>query len=187
MRTALTKMLGKAGIKVIIDAHMHADLLGFDEQKLQSYLDENRIDQCWLLTWDEANPSIPERHQQLSIERLMEVHDRLPGRVVPMYAPDPNRPDAVEQLRAWHARGIKGCAELKVELSWDAPELDALLDCVNELEMPLTFHMEEGNTFLIPENDSALDKNLAVWLRPTKYKGPFVQNAENRGKRISSA
>ena len=167
---------------MIIDAHMHADLLGFDEKKLMAYLDQNGIDQCWLLTWDEASPSIPERHQQLPIERVMELHDKHPDRIVPMYAPDPNRPDAIEKLEYWCDRGVKGCAELKVEMGWENPKLDGLLDWLNAKGMSLTFHMEEGNTFYIPENDSSWDKRLSNWLRPTRFRGLSAKSLRAAGQ-----
>jgi hypothetical protein len=95
-----------------IDIHMHVNHNGVTPTGLIKYLDENNLDICWLLTWDEA---VRSRWPQsnLSVEDVYDTYQRYPSRIIPMYAPDPSRENAVELLHYWHGLGIKGCAELK--------------------------------------------------------------------------
>ncbi len=84
-----------------------------------------------------------------------------------MYAPDPNAPDAADKLRSWHKKGIRGCGELKVCLNWDSQKLDPLLECVEELKIPLIFHMEGNRRHLVSRRDSGAADRLFVKLLQT--------------------
>ena len=130
----------------MIDAHMHVNYRGMNAADIIRYMDRERIDRCWLLTWEEADPPHP-FYQHLSVEDVFEAAGMYGDRIVPMYAPDPMRPDAADRLEYWAGKGIMGCGELKSVLRWDAPGVDGLLACVDRLGLPLVFHMEEGRRY----------------------------------------
>jgi len=127
---------------MIIDAHMHVKFKGFEAKNVIAYLDKYRVEQCWLLTWEEINPVIPKDYIHLSVEDVFETYEKYPSRVIPMYAPDPSAADFKDKMITWYQKGIKGCGELKVSLSWNSKEIDRLLTCISNLNIPLVFHME---------------------------------------------
>jgi predicted TIM-barrel fold metal-dependent hydrolase len=140
-----------------VDAHLHVGL-GLDETALIRYMDRERMDVGWLLSWEEIEPG-PWPYEALPVEAIAEVARAHPDRFVPMYAPDPRRPDAGDRLRARAAQGFGGCAELKTPLPWHAPEVRALLETVDALGFPVVFHMEVSTTRIEPRpGDGALDR-----------------------------
>lgn len=159
------------GLIVIIDSHMHANFMGLRTEDIIRYMDGNRIESCWLLTWEEKNPAIPSVYRHLSVEDVMEAYRRYPDRITPMYAPDPMDPQAPDRFKFWVEKGIRGCGELKVCLSWQSSSLDRLLDCVNELQMPLVFHMGERRDVYIADTDSVVDRWMARLLATDKLRG----------------
>jgi predicted TIM-barrel fold metal-dependent hydrolase len=155
---------------MFIDSHMHVNFMGYSADDIIAYMDRNGIDQCWLLTLEEINPLHPYPVHS-SLEEVWEAYERYPSRIVPMYAPDPNRPDAAERLRAWHKKGIRGCGELKVSLNWDSVKLDPLLSCISELGIPIIFHMEVGREFFVPSPDSSFERLLASLFETNRFWG----------------
>lgn len=132
-----------------IDAHMHVNFNHFNAKDIISYLDKNKFDCCWLMTWEEVN-RVKWHYEHLSIKDVYETYLLYPSRIIPMYAPDPHQEDAAKKLMYWHNKGIKGCAELKATLNWKSDKLASLLSAVSELKLPLTFHMEEASEILVP-------------------------------------
>ncbi len=130
---------------MIIDSHLHADLSGYDPQKLIRYLDNNGIDRGWLLSWEETNPEIPEYHH-LSPERILEICTAYPDRFLPFYAPDPCSPELEKQLRWFSEQGFRGFGELKVSSQWDDPLLVSYLERIRRIRPLLIFHMEKPGT-----------------------------------------
>jgi len=143
---------------MFIDSHMHVNFRGYSADRIIAYMDRNGIDQCWLLTWEEMIP--PPIYLHMSIEEVFDAYERFPSRIVPMYAPDPNRTDATERLHAWHEKGIRGCGELKVSLNWDSPQLNPFLSCVSQLGIPIVFHMEDKGEVFVPCSNSFFDRLL---------------------------
>jgi predicted TIM-barrel fold metal-dependent hydrolase len=156
-------------------------------QDVVSYLDRSRIDLCWLMTWEETAPG-RWPYQHLSVEAVHEAYLRHPDRFIPMYAPDPLDPEASSKLQRWHAKGIRGCAELKTTASWLAGELEPLLNTVAELGLPLLFHMEEESEMLMPlPSDGWLERLLVRFMRTTRWpnvKGPLLSMAVSRFRTI---
>lgn len=151
-----------------IDVHMHVNINGITPKRLINYLDKNKIDLCWLLTWEE---SVKERWPQknLSVEDVFSTYQLYPERIVPMYAPDPNREDAAESLRHWYDLGIKGCAELKSTTNWKCSNTKKLLTKVAELDIPLLFHMQESDELIAPlEDDGFLNTILVKLMRSNR-------------------
>jgi predicted TIM-barrel fold metal-dependent hydrolase len=150
---------------------MHVGIRGVSADRIVDYMDRNGIDACWLLTWEEIHPVIPREYSHLPIDDVFEAYQRFPGRILPMYAPDPCAPDAPERLRHWHRQGIRGCGELKVRLSWTSGKLDGLLRCVRDLGLPLVFHMENRREAYMPDSGSAVDRLLGWLLSSSRLKG----------------
>ena len=152
------------------DAHMHLNFYGYSADKIITYMNKNRINLCWLLTWEEIDPSI-NTYLHLSVEDVFEAYERYPSRIIPMYAPDPHRRDACQRLKSWYKKGIQGCGELKVSLNWDSTALNPFLDTVNELGIPIIFHMEGCGDVFQPSPDSHVDRFLAELFRTNRLLG----------------
>ena len=126
-----------------VDAHMHVDFNNLKSVDIINYLDENHIDECWLLSWEENKSKNPE-YQHLSIENIFSVYEQYPKRFIPFYAPDPTDRHFEEKLNKWYKKGIKGIGELKVNLKWNSPYIETMLECAHNLKLPVLFHMDEG-------------------------------------------
>lgn len=153
-----------------IDSHMHMNFRGIGVKELISYMDREGLDKCWLLTWEEVQPPTAFYYQHLPIHEVFKAYEAYPSRIIPMYAPDPTSPDALERFLKWREKGIRGFGELKVTIGWDAPQLDGLLSCLNELGVPLVFHMEAGRHLYQPLTSSLLDKFFARLLNTPRLK-----------------
>lgn len=154
----------------MIDAHIHIHSQ-FDAAALVRYLDREKIDVCWLLTWEELYPGRwPYRH--LPVENVLEAYLRYPERIVPMYAPDPRRSDCLERFRMFQQQGIAGCAELKSAVNWDDPQLQPLLAYLDAQRLPLVFHMEAGRRGYHFDTPSRFEHFLARLLNSGKYALP---------------
>lgn len=125
-----------------IDGHFHLNLRGFTIDKIVKYLDENRIERCWLLTWEENNPPISSLFKHLPVEDIIEAYDKYPDRIVPFYAPDPDSQNIKETMTKYIEKGIKGCGELKVTYKWEDKLINDYVKVISELKIPLLFHME---------------------------------------------
>jgi len=167
---------------MIVDSHLHVGFRGLSPDRIVDYLDRNGIDACWLLTWEEVDPAVPQDYLHLSIDDVFEAYQQCPDRIVPMYAPDPSRPDAPERLRHWHDQGVRGCGELKVSLDWESEKLDGLLRCVGELNLPLVFHMENHRAFYASDSGSAVDRAFARLLGSERLGGTVRAVSERAAK-----
>jgi predicted TIM-barrel fold metal-dependent hydrolase len=147
-----------------IDSHMHAKFNGLSIKDIIKYLDKERIDACWLLTWEEVNPGHWE-YTHLSIETVYQAHLEYPTRIIPFYAPDPHKQQASLELENWCQKGIRGCGELKATLNWNSVEMKSFLKTVAKLNLPVVFHMEESRRYEIPYSDALYDKVLFYGLR----------------------
>ncbi|MBN2537002.1 amidohydrolase family protein [candidate division WOR-3 bacterium] len=146
---------------VTIDAHLHLGLLGFTPDGIIRYLDQHRLDKCWLMTWEEESPARAS-YVHCSADDVLAEHRRHPGRIVPMYAPDPRREDATAAVAGLRDRGFRGCAELKTTLDWQSPEMRDYLAAVAATGLPLLFHMEAASVRLEAlESDGPLSRLLA--------------------------
>jgi len=132
-----------------VNAHLHLNFNRMSVTDVLRYLDDRHFDYAWLLTWEESEPG-GWPYQHLSVEHVWDAFTRYPNRIIPMYAPDPKRHDASERLVAWYHRGIKGCAELKTALPWNATPVKSFLATVAKLRIPLVFHMEGKSDYIFP-------------------------------------
>ncbi len=147
-----------------IDSHLHVNFYGFDAEGIMNYMDSENIEKCWLLTWEEKHPAFKDLYENLTIEDILKLYQKHPDRIVPFYAPDPGRPDWKSIMKYYHSKGVEGCGELKVTYKWLDNEIENVLDGLQELRMPVVFHMEESNYhFFIKRNNlfnNLLDKLL---------------------------
>lgn len=155
-----------------IDAHFHIGLNNYNTvESIINYLDKNKIEKIFLLSWDEYEPSIKTIYQNLSVENIWDAYLKYPDRIVPFFAPDPLRENSLELLTKYHNMGIKGFAELKSPIKWDNEKLKNILEYLNANRMPLIFHMEEGGKRRVPRTKGKLDLFLTKYSSPTKWKG----------------
>ena len=140
---------------MIIDAHNHPDYHGFDARKIVQNMDEQAIDQLWLLSWDVPSSEYDVRTNQVTmpptaesgipLDHVLRVGSRSPDRFVLGYAPHPKRPDAVERIRAAvELHGIRLAGEYKSRVVFDDPDSLRLLRAFGELGLPVTIHLEYG-------------------------------------------
>lgn len=141
----------------IIDAHMHIGLSGYDGNTIIQSMDKQGIDQTWLLTWEELAPPVAQLHMDLPPEPIMEAVQRYPGRFIPFYAPDPARQGLKQRFEEYREKGIQGCGELKVSMKWEDPGVENYLGLVENLNMPLVFHMENPRMHYIQEREGTFE------------------------------
>lgn len=154
----------------VIDAHMHVDLAGYDTRSIINAMDRKGISTSWLLTWEELHPAIPALHMDLLPEPILEACSQFPDRFVPFYAPDPAAPRLEQQFESFHARGIRGCGELKVSRKWEDPVIEHYLQLVQKQGLALIFHMENPRKQYIQEREGFLQWVLERLLND-KYNG----------------
>ena len=134
----------------MIDAHLHINFNGLTKDNFINYLDRNGFEKAWLLTWDEIEPEKKKwDFQNLNIEDVWDLYEKYPDKVVPFYAPDPLRANALELFIKWHKKGVKGYGELKSTIRWSDKRLDKILDYLNENKLPLIFHIENRSNRII--------------------------------------
>jgi len=137
----------------IIDSHMHIGLAGSDAGSILSSMDKKGIEQSWLLTWQEINPSVPQLHMDLPPEPILEACERFPDRFVPFYAPDPASDNLEAHFQSFIDHGIRGCGELKVSRKWEDSLIGQYLAMVQQHQMALVFHMEVPSLHYIQEKE----------------------------------
>lgn len=143
-----------------IDSHLHINLHNYTVNNLKKYLDDNKIDRCWLLSWEDLNPVIPSIYTPLPIDDIAEAFNRFPDRVTPFYAPDPKRADLALQFENFSHYGIRGCGELKVSHRWDSSEIENYLNLLSQYNMPLVFHMELNRDIYFAPNSILKDMKI---------------------------
>jgi predicted TIM-barrel fold metal-dependent hydrolase len=138
---------------MIIDAHNHPDWHGHDLKKFIANMDKYGIAKSWILSWecprDEHDPSFGHAfltndvYGPISFSRCLSYAEREPDRFILGYAPDPRRPDAVEQLRAGvEIYGVKICGEVKVRMMYDNPDALRLFRYCGEAGLPVVLHID---------------------------------------------
>ncbi len=156
---------------MIIDSHIHVNFLNMNLFDIVDYMDNQKIDQCWLLTWEEINPAVQALYQNLSIENVLEAYNIFPDRFIPMYAPDPHIQGFYDKLLTYKNKGIKGCGELKIPLMWNSKEIHNLLSCLRRLNFPLIFHMEQSSYRYIPDENNRFDLFLRDIIESKVFNG----------------
>jgi hypothetical protein len=143
-----------------IDSHLHINLHNYTLDNLIEYLNENKIDRCWLLSWEDLNPQVPTLYTPLPIDEIMEAFNQYPERIIPFYAPYPKKENLAKQFDNYLASGVKGCGELKVSFKWESDEINNYLKILNQYNLPFVFHMENSRSIYFSENKIA--KNIKI-------------------------
>lgn len=138
---------------MIIDAHNHPDWHGHD---LRSFLDNMKrynIDKTWLLSWvspvDEYDPNtiycLPDAGPggPVPFARCLSYVERAPEKFVLGYAPDPRRPEAMDQLQAAVSiYGVRVYGELKLRMMYDNPDVIRMFRFCGEKGLPVLVHID---------------------------------------------
>ena len=117
-------------------------------------MDEAGIERAWLLSWegpqDEYNPESMRGcvvdygdHGPIGFARCLRYREQAPRRFVLGYAPDPRRPEAIDQLEAAvETFGVRVCGELKLRMMYDNPDALRLYRVCGERGLPVTVHID---------------------------------------------
>lgn len=149
---------------MIIDAHNHPDWHGYNLTRLLGNMDQYGIDKTWLLSWespdDEYDPtynytSLRDARGPIPFSRCLHYKEQAPGRFVLGYAPDPRRPDAIDQLHAAiEIYGVQVYGELKLRMMVDNPDALRLFRFCGQKGLPVTVHIDyefaTGHTYPRP-------------------------------------
>jgi len=138
---------------MIIDAHNHPDWHGHNLDRFLVNMRDHAIDVTWLLSWecphDEYAPNltgvIPDvgPHGPIPFSRCLSYAERAPGKFVLGYAPDPRRPEAIDQLSAMMAiYGVRVCGELKLRMMYDNWDAIRLFKFCGIKKVPVTVHLD---------------------------------------------
>jgi len=156
----------------VIDAHLHIGLNDIQKSEdLIEYLDDNNIDKCWLLTWEESAPAIDAQYQSLPVQDVFETYSEYQDRVVPFYAPDPMSENSLERFKHWYEKGVRGFGELKASVNWSNSQLTSILDFLNKESLPLVFHMQKPRVIRKASSNKKIFKALENFTREEKWKG----------------
>ena len=137
-----------------IDAHNHPDFLGVSFDEFIRDVDRNGITKTWLLSWETPAgeyepgsaailPSALYPSVAIPFSRCLEYKQRAPERIVLGYAPDPRRPEALDQMRtAIRTYGVEVCGEVKLRMMYDNPDAIDLFRLCGEYGIPVTLHFD---------------------------------------------
>ena len=161
---------------MLIDAHNHPNWHGFNAKKILKNMDEQKIDQMWLLAWevpeDEYAPSyhavLPPMGTGIPLEDVLAVGREAPDRFVLGYMPHPRRADAIDRLKAAvEIHGIQLAGELKVRMCFDDPDAIRLYRFCGEQKLPITIHL-----------DYPIDHGQGNYPRPNWWYGGSIEAFE---------
>ncbi|HBG75729.1 MAG TPA: hypothetical protein DDW86_02080 [Clostridiales bacterium] len=138
---------------MIIDAHNHPDWHGHDLSRFLDNMKRYHIDKTWLLSWetpaDEYDPSYysctPEvgPHGPVPFSRCLSYYERAPEKFILGYAPDPRRPEAIDQLQAAVSiYGVRVCGEIKLRMMYDNPDAIRMYQFCGERGLPVVVHID---------------------------------------------
>lgn len=138
---------------MIIDAHNHPDWHGHNLGRFLQNMEANNIDVTWLLSWecppDEADPSFYSammsftKYSPIPFSNCVSYAERAPGKFVLGYAPDPRRPEAIDQLAAAiDIYNVKVCGELKLRMMYDNPDALRMYRLCAEKKLPVIVHID---------------------------------------------
>lgn len=138
---------------MIIDCHNHPDWHGHNLDKFLANMNRYGIAKTWLLTWECPESEYDPSYNHASVRsggdgpmpfaRVVSYIERAPDRFVPGYAPDPRRPEAIDQLQAAiEIYGVRIYGELKVRMMYDNPDALRLYRFCGEKGLPVTVHID---------------------------------------------
>jgi predicted TIM-barrel fold metal-dependent hydrolase len=150
---------------MIIDDHNHPEWYGYTFERFIENMDKNNIDKTWLLSWetpkDEYDPAynhvIPnaESNGPVPFSLCREFARKAPDRFILGYAPDPRKPEAIDNLDfAVKTYGVRICGELKLRMTYDNPDALRMYQYCGEHKLPVLMHIDyefyTGNSYPRP-------------------------------------
>ena len=137
----------------IIDAHNHPDWHGHDLNKFLANMETYGIEKTWLYSWecppDEFDPgpyntvSMTHEGYPIPFTACLRYKQAAPEKFVLCYAPDPRRPDAIDQLQAaMDLHGVRVYGELKLRLMFDDLDALRLYRFCGEKGLPVAVHID---------------------------------------------
>lgn len=137
----------------IIDAHNHPDWHCHNLDKYLANMAQYNIDKTWLLSWEspptEYDPAynhvslIGEHGYPIPFSRCLAYKERAPDKFVLCYAPDPRRPDAIDQLdAAIEIHGVQVYGEIKLRMMYDDLDALRLFRFCGLKKLPVTVHID---------------------------------------------
>jgi len=141
---------------MIIDAHNHADWQGHNLARFLENMRKYNIDKTCLLTRECPDNEIPHSailHYtpgvpglgQLPLSRCISYVERAPDKFIIGYAPDPRRPEAIDQLEAAiNIYGVRIYGELKLRMMYDNPDAVRMFHFCGKKKIPVLVHIECG-------------------------------------------
>ena len=137
----------------IIDAHNHPDWHRHHLDRFLANMQQYGIEQTWLLSWECPPDEYDPQYNSVSLKdaagypipftRCLDYARAAPARFVPGYAPDPRRPDAIDQLEAAvEIYGVRICGELKLRMMYDNPDALRLFRYCGHKGLPVTVHID---------------------------------------------
>ncbi len=138
---------------MIIDAHNHPFC---HKHNVDQFLENARsynIDVTWMLSCeyppDEADPSFYSRRvmfdqfYSLPFSKCLEWYQHAPTEFVLGYAPDPRKPEAIDQLdAAISLYNVKVYGELKLRMMYDNPDALRMYRFCGEKKLPVIAHLD---------------------------------------------
>ncbi len=139
---------------MIIDAHNHPDWHGHNLTKFLENMTRYRIDKTWLLSYetpkDECDPSCNScyfqgdaRNGPIPFSRCLSYVEQVPDKFILGYAPDPRRPEAIDQLEAAiEIHGVRVYGELKLRMTYDDPDALRMFRFCGKKALPVVVHID---------------------------------------------
>ncbi|MGI6538518.1 MAG: amidohydrolase family protein [Caldicoprobacterales bacterium] len=138
---------------MIIDVHNHPDWHGHDLNRYLDNMKRYNIDKTWLLSWecpiDEYSPEyincIPDTgpNGPVPFARCLSYVERAPDKFILGYAPDPRKPEAIDQLQAAVSiYGVRVYGELKLRMMYDNPDAIRMFRFCGEKGLPVVVHID---------------------------------------------
>jgi predicted TIM-barrel fold metal-dependent hydrolase len=142
----------------IIDSHQHVFWHGKDDGGLIADMDEQGVDQAWLLTWEIAPSESPAHYtsilnptrvrpdgtlEGIPLADLLIAKNNYPDRFILGFCPHPLIGDACARLRAGvKMHGVRVCGEWKFRMPFDDPRCIKLFRTAGELGLPVVLHLD---------------------------------------------
>lgn len=138
-----------------IDAHNHPDWHGHNFNRFLQNMKLYNIEKSWLLTWiapdDEVDPSyhrtmppgIGDGVGPIPFSRCLAYKERAPDKFILGFAPDPRRPEAIDELESAIALyGVQVYGELKLRMRYDNPDAIRMFRFCGKKKLPVTVHID---------------------------------------------
>ena len=140
---------------MVIDAHNHPDWHGHNINRFLQNMKLCNIDKTWLLSWiapeDEVDPSyhrsmppaIAYKTGPIPFARCLSYKERAPDKFVLGFAPDPRRPESIDELEAAISLyGVQVYGELKLRMMYDNRDAIRMFRFCGKKGLPVTVHID---------------------------------------------